>query len=38
VLLPIGMFKTNQRGNLEHIETGSEDCRAYALTLNGATS
>lgn len=38
VLLPIGMFKTNQRGNLEHIETGSEDCLAYALTLNGATS
>ena len=38
VLLPIGMFKTNQRGNLEHIETGSEDCRAYALTINGATS
>lgn len=38
VLLPIGMFKTNQRGNLEHIETGSEDCRAYALTLNGAMS
>jgi hypothetical protein len=29
--LPMGMFKTNARGNLEHIETGSEDFRAYAI-------
>lgn len=32
VFLPKGAFKTNQRGNLEHIETGSEDFRAYAIT------
>lgn len=31
VFLPKGMFKTNARGNLEHIETGSEDFRAYAI-------
>ncbi|MBU9200273.1 hypothetical protein KTD31_02485 [Burkholderia multivorans] len=31
VFLPKGMFKTNKRGNLEHIETGSEDYRSYAL-------
>jgi hypothetical protein len=32
--LPHGMFKTNKRGNLEHIETGSEDFRAYAVATN----
>lgn len=32
VFLPMSAFKTNKRGNLEHIETGSEDFRAYALT------
>ncbi|WAL80995.1 hypothetical protein OYT13_14040 [Pandoraea sp. XJJ-1] len=31
VFLPMGKFKTNSIGNLEHIETGSEDFRAYAL-------
>ena len=33
LLLPVGMFKTNERGNLEHIDTGSEDCRQYAITM-----
>lgn len=33
VFLPMGMFKTNARGNLEHIESGSEDFRAYAIAL-----
>lgn len=32
VFLPMGEFKTNQRGNLEHIETGSEDFRRFAIT------
>jgi hypothetical protein len=32
VFLPTGQFKTNQRGNLEHIETGSEDFRKFALS------
>jgi hypothetical protein len=32
VFLPRGMFRTNARGNLEHIETGSEDFRAYAVS------
>lgn len=32
VFLPKGKFKTNDRGNLEHIATGREDFRAYALT------
>lgn len=31
VFLPIGMFKTNRIGNLEHIETGREDFRAFAI-------
>lgn len=31
IFLPKGMFKTNARGNLEHIETGSEDFRAHAI-------
>ena len=31
VFLPMGEFKTNQRGNLEHIETGSEDFRKFEL-------
>lgn len=35
VFLPLGKFKTNQRGNLEHIETGSEDYRAYAIDPKG---
>lgn len=31
VYLPMGMFMRNHRGNLAHIETGSEDFLAYAL-------
>lgn len=31
VYLPPGEFKTNQRGNLEHIATGREDFRAFAI-------
>ena len=31
VFLPKGMFKTNRVGNLEHIESGSEDIRKYIL-------
>jgi hypothetical protein len=30
-LLAMGMFKTNNRGNLEHIETGSTDFMLYKL-------
>lgn len=30
-ILPLGQFKTNQRGNLEHIETGSEDFMAFEI-------
>ena len=29
--LPMGMFKTAQNGNLQHIESGSENFRQYAL-------
>jgi hypothetical protein len=29
--LPMGMFKTNRVGNLEHIETGEEDYNKYIL-------
>lgn len=32
VFLPKGEFKTNQRGNLEHIESGSEDFRKFAIS------
>jgi hypothetical protein len=31
VFLPMGAFKTNQRGNLEHIETGSEDFGSFRI-------
>lgn len=31
VYLPKGMFITNQRGNLAHIETGDENTSAYAI-------
>lgn len=31
IFLPKGMFKTNKRGNLEHIESGSEDVQKYAI-------
>lgn len=36
VFLPRGKFKTNKRGNLEHIETGSEDFRQYAIAASQA--
>lgn len=29
--LPMGEFKTNQRGNLEHTATGSEDFQSFAI-------
>ena len=29
--LPMGMFRTAQNGNLEHVETGDQDYRKYAL-------
>lgn len=29
--LPMGMFKTNGVGNLEHIETGEDDYRKYII-------
>lgn len=31
VFLPKGKFKTNGAGNLEHVETGSDDYHQYAL-------
>lgn len=31
VFLPKGQFKTNNVGNLEHIETGSDDYRLYRV-------
>lgn len=31
VFLPIGQFKTNRRGNLEHIQTGTEDYMPYEI-------
>ena len=31
VFLPKGQFKTNNVGNLEHIETGNENFRVYRL-------
>jgi hypothetical protein len=31
VFLPLGMFRTARNGNLEHIETGDQDFRKYAL-------
>ena len=32
--LPMGMFKTNSVGNLEHIETGEDDYRKYEIKPN----
>ena len=29
--LPMGMFQTAKNGNLEHIETGDQDIRKYAI-------
>jgi hypothetical protein len=34
VFLPMGAFKTNRVGNLEHIETGRADFRAFAIETN----
>lgn len=31
VFLPMGAFKTNDRGNLEHIESGREDFQSFAI-------
>jgi hypothetical protein len=31
IMLPIGQFKTNSQGNLEHIETGSTNIAKHAL-------
>ena len=31
VFLPLGEFHTNQRGNLEHTATGSEDIHQFAI-------
>lgn len=35
VFLPLGMFKTARNGNLEHIESGDQDFRKYAVTAPG---
>ena len=29
--LPLGMFKTAKNGNLEHVKTGDQDFRKYAI-------
>jgi hypothetical protein len=31
VFLPMGMFHTNEHGNLAHVETGDESFRKYAI-------
>lgn len=31
IFLPIGMFKKGRQGNLEHVETGDQNYRAYAI-------
>ena len=31
--LPLEMFKTNRAGNIEHVETGSEEFHKYALAV-----
>ena len=31
--LPMGMFKTNEKGNLSHVETGDEDFYKFAIDL-----
>ena len=38
VFLPLGMFRTAQNGNLEHVETGDQDFRKYAVTPNAANN
>lgn len=32
VFLPKGLFRTAKNGNLEHLETGDQDFRKYAIT------
>lgn len=32
VYLPVGKFKTNREGNLEHVETGETDYQPYVIT------
>lgn len=34
VFLPKGMFRTAKNGNLEHIDTGDQDYRKYAIRVN----
>ncbi|WP_372833082.1 hypothetical protein [Pontibacterium sp.] len=34
--LPLGQFKTNSRGNLEHIESGDTDYRKFAIEQEAA--
>lgn len=34
--LPIGLFKTNARGNLAHVETGSENYRPFVVREEGS--
>ena len=31
VFLPVGQFRTASNGNLEHVETGDQDFRKYAI-------
>lgn len=31
VFLPMGKFRTAQNGNLEHVDTGDQDFRKYAI-------
>jgi len=31
LILPLGMFKTNREGNLEHIENGDTDYKKYEV-------
>ena len=31
IVLPMGMFKTASNGNLEHIETGEQNYKKYAI-------
>ncbi len=32
-ILPIGKFKTNKVGNLEHVDTGDEDYSKYVISM-----
>lgn len=35
VFLPLGAFRTNREGNLEHIETGPTDFHVFAIPTGG---